>query len=123
MSEADRLFIEVKLDQNYKVLPFTIGVLEALHLGVMVPESSDTRENLRSLYERNINVITMALQQDNPAVTADTVRKLRVGDVKVIREAVDEILIFAGIFKRPDATQPQETASGEARAAASTGDS
>lgn len=115
-------FIEIKLDQSYKVYPFTIGQLEALHLGVMVPDSPDPRENLRLLYERNVGVIVTALQQDNPTVTTEVVRKLRVGSAQVIREAVDDILIFAGIFKRVDPTQPQEAPSGEA-AGASTGPS
>src|SRR5271168_2106365 len=122
MSEVQQPFIEVKLDQIYRVLPFTIGQLEALHLGVMVPDSPDARENLKNLYERNIGVIVTALQQDNPAVTADVVRKLRAGNTQVVRTAVDDILIFAGIFKRVDPTQSQEAPSGEAPGA-STGPS
>lgn len=113
MQASDTITIHLA-GQAYVIHPFTVGQLEELHVGVVLPESADPKENVRQLWKRNVDVIAAALSQDHPQITRDVIVKMRLGSVKAVNETSNQILRFAGIIKE----ETQESPPGEAQAAA-----
>lgn len=115
MSESNSLQLSLA-GQTFTIQPLTVGQLEELHVGVVTPEGSGPKEKMRSFYERNIEILAVALSSDHPNMTADTIRKMRIGTLQAMTGAVSDILDFSGISKKEDAKP--EAATGEAQAAA-----
>lgn len=96
MSESIQITLAGK---PYSITPFTVGQLEDLHVGVIQPDSGDPVENTHQFWKRNIDIIVVALSADHPEMTEPVVRKMKLGSVRAVNEAVGEILRYAGLAK------------------------
>ena len=97
--------------QKFVIQPLTVGQLQDLHVGVVETASDEPAEGVRQYWTRNIKLISIALSEAHPNMTEDTIRKMRLGTLPAVKQAVEEILIFAGIWVK------KESKSGEAPAA------
>jgi hypothetical protein len=115
---SDSIVIDVG-ETAYEIRPFTVQQTEDLHVHGLEFEAMTSEENTRKYYARCLNVIAAALAADHPEVTAETLRKTRLGTFPEITAKVRKILVFSGIWKE---VPPGEVApKGEASAAPSTG--
>jgi hypothetical protein len=99
---------------KYEIQPLTIGQLEALHVGVVEPQSENPQESARQLWKRNIGIIVSALSIDYPHMTPEKLATLRVGSFKDVTKIVDSILVFSGLIDE----KPKEPVPGEGEASA-----
>lgn len=99
--------------KDYTIRPLTIGQLEALHVGMVEAVPADAVGETRRFWRQKIDMIAAALSVDHPEMTAEEIGKLRLGKVKAVTKAADDILRFAGLLPEGD-TSPGETQAGAA---------
>ena len=106
--------------KEYTIQPLTVGQLQDLHIGVVRVPSTDSSEAVKDFWKTEIDTIVAALSQDHPDMTAEVVRKMRLGSLKEVKKQVDAILLYAGLIDTPrdapkaGAAQPGEAAAGKA---------
>lgn len=100
--------------QVFVIHPFTVGQLEALHVGVVIEDGKSPKEDVEKLWARNKAILVAALSEDHGHITAEHLSKMRLGSLKVVNEAVNKILEVAGIIKKK--SDVSGTTSGEAMA-------
>lgn len=88
--------------QTFTIHPFTVGQLEALHVGVVVEDGKSPKEDVERLWVRNKAILVAALSEDHGHITLEHLNKMRLGSLKVMNEAVNKILEVAGIIKKKD---------------------
>lgn len=111
-------FIQITLaGKQYPITPFTVGQLEDLHVGVIQPDAGDEVANTHQFWNRNINILVTALSADHPEMTEAIVRKMKLGSIRAVNDAVGEILRYAGLAK-DKATEEEGSPPGETQAAA-----
>jgi hypothetical protein len=113
MSETET--IQIKLaGQTYIVPAFTVGQLADLHIASNEPQLDiNTKEGAKAFWARNIAILAVAFADGSPGITPEEVSKKKLGNLKEVNDAVTEIMVFSGIWKRKE-----EIASGESQAAA-----
>ena len=84
-------------DKEYTVQPLTIGQLRDLHVGIVEPIPADLKEGTRQFWERNLAIISKALEGEHPEMTPEVLSKMRLGNIKSVKETVDAILVFTGL--------------------------
>lgn len=111
--------IEITLaGSQYRISALTVGQLEDLHVGVVEPDPVNPVENVRQFWKRNVGILVVALSADHPQMTEECVRKMKLGSVKSVNEAVGKILRFAGLAKETGEEKQEDASPGEIQAAA-----
>jgi hypothetical protein len=104
--------LTITLDKPYEIEELTVGQIEDIQdaLGAF---SHGTNTAILSK-EANRTIIAIALSVDHPAVTRESIAKMRLGSVKKINAVVTQILRFGGFVDEAKSGTPK---SGEAEAA------
>lgn len=108
-------FITIKIaGQDYKIQSLTIQQLEDLHVGLFDAEEpkQGARGEAKTVWDRNVEIISVALSEDHPEMTPEKVRKMRFGTLQNAKDIVAKILKFSGLVT------VEETPSGEEGAVA-----
>ena len=105
----DRLTITLA-GKEYEIQPLTIGQLEDLHIGILKIPSADPVEGGKEFWAQQLDTIVAALKVDHPEMTAEVIRKMRLGSLKDIKTQVNAILRYAGLID----VEPKAPAAGGA---------
>ena len=81
----------------YKIQELTIGQLEDIHAEL----GQDWLGDPRDLWKRYRRVIVIAV--DNPAVTEESLKTMRLGTVKTVKDIFESIVTFGGFGKKANA--------------------
>jgi len=110
--------INIKIaGKDYAIQSLTVGQLEQMHVGVLAQPNADPQVAVKEWWQQTRLIILLALAEDHPEVTAETVAKMRLGNLRSAKKVRDQILIFAGFQDEPK-DEPEENPKGEAPAAA-----
>ncbi|MGC8518466.1 MAG: hypothetical protein ACP5P4_08040 [Steroidobacteraceae bacterium] len=91
-------------EKLFTVKALTIGQIEQINDLLTI-----AREEGHKRAATNREIIAAALAVDNPEVTAETIKGIRVTNVQEVSAAVDEILKFAGwILPTPGSQSPTD---------------
>ena len=80
----------------YTIQELTIGQLEDIHIELGRPSSGDPKEIWQS-YRR---VIAIGLSVDHPAVTEESLKKVRLGTIQATKAVFESILKFGGFGQK-----------------------
>jgi hypothetical protein len=97
-------------------VPFTLGQLQDLRVGVMLPPAADPQEEVRRDYKRGTDIIVTALAPENPDITAEAIKGMRATGAE-FNGAVTAILEASGLVTKKDEAK-KDGATGEAPAEA-----
>jgi hypothetical protein len=95
--------ITIKLGaKDYKIRRLTLRQARALGIGVVKDSTTKTSEDIFvGSVDQSVSTIAMALARDHPEITEAAILDMELS-VREVRNAADEILIFAGYLKRAE---------------------